>query len=110
MNPLTFDVIRLGRDREDGSEVPCPACHHDLTFHQPDPECPDRLLGTCEACRTWFLVHAAAGLMLRLPDEEDVRDADPVSRGPDRRRPPRSAARRGRPPLPPGTAGGPWRG
>jgi hypothetical protein len=33
----------------------CPTCGSTLTFHQPDPQSPQRLLATCSACRTWFI-------------------------------------------------------
>jgi hypothetical protein len=35
----------------------CPQCGHALALHQPDPELPDRLLGTCEECKSWYLTN-----------------------------------------------------
>ena len=37
-------------------EFACPNCAEGLTLHQPDEELPDRLLGTCDGCKTWVLV------------------------------------------------------
>jgi hypothetical protein len=33
----------------------CPQCEQRLTLHQPDPELPDRLLATCDECKSWYL-------------------------------------------------------
>jgi hypothetical protein len=35
----------------------CPRCGYYLTFHQPDPELEDRLLATCEECKSWYLAN-----------------------------------------------------
>jgi hypothetical protein len=62
---LILDLIRMRSDPGDRSGVACPGCRHVLTLHQPDPQFPDRLLGTCDVCRAWSLIDSAAGLMLR---------------------------------------------
>ena len=72
---LTLDLIRLTPDPDDPSEVACPRCHASLLLHQPDQQMPERLLGTCAECQTWFLINAIANVMVRLPDEQDFRDA-----------------------------------
>jgi hypothetical protein len=69
---ITLDVVRLRPDPEDTSGIPCPRCHHRLTLDQPDPQRPDRLLGRCDECRAWFLIHGLAGAMVRLPDEDEL--------------------------------------
>ena len=33
----------------------CRTCWSDLILHQPDPEMPERILGTCDECKTWYL-------------------------------------------------------
>ena len=33
----------------------CPRCDSVMTFHQPDPQLPERLLATCDACKSWYL-------------------------------------------------------
>jgi hypothetical protein len=76
---LTLDLLRLRPDPEDASGVRCPGCRDLLTLDQPDQERPERLLGTCERCRSWFLVHLAARVMVRLPDEDELRDAEPTT-------------------------------
>jgi hypothetical protein len=35
----------------------CPACGHPVDIQQPDSDLPDRLLGICFRCRSWFLIH-----------------------------------------------------
>jgi hypothetical protein len=35
----------------------CPGCGFSLTLHQPDPELADRLLATCEECKSWYLTN-----------------------------------------------------
>jgi hypothetical protein len=72
---LALDLIRMDADSDDHSSLRCPNCHEDLALHQPDPQLPERLLGTCVDCHAWFLIPAIAGVMVRLPEEEDLRDA-----------------------------------
>ena len=33
----------------------CPRCGSPLSLHQPDSQLPDRLLATCDDCKSWFL-------------------------------------------------------
>jgi hypothetical protein len=35
----------------------CRTCGEYLDLHQPDCELPDRLLGTCGNCKTWYLLN-----------------------------------------------------
>jgi hypothetical protein len=51
----------------------CPDCESFLNIHQPDAELPDRLIATCGACGTWFLIYSDSGIRLRLPKEDEVR-------------------------------------
>ena len=46
----------------------CPACECDLTLHQPDPELPNRLLATCDECKSWFLANSEGVCVTRLPE------------------------------------------
>src|SRR5215471_14675520 len=78
--------IALARDRihrhplaDDATGMACPRCHAYLLIHQPDQQLPDRLLGTCYECRTWFLINATAGVIVRLPDEEELERARSTS-------------------------------
>ena len=36
----------------------CPGCEAQLTLHQPDPELPNRLLATCDECKSWYLTNS----------------------------------------------------
>ena len=42
-------------------EICCPTCEFSLTLHQPDPDLPDRLLATCDDCKSWFLTDSPGG-------------------------------------------------
>jgi hypothetical protein len=57
------------------AEVPCPLCQADLVLHLPDPVTPDLLLGTCEGCKSWYLLDATRGVMALLPVQELFRQA-----------------------------------
>lgn len=56
-----------------------------LAIHQPDTRLPDRLLGTCPACRTWCLLDGGLGLVAILPTHGRSRPRG-RSRGPRPRR------------------------
>jgi hypothetical protein len=66
-----FEGVRV----EDIGEVLCDCCQSVLDLHQPDPDRPDRLLGTCPECGSWFLIDGDAHTMLALPDVRTLRDA-----------------------------------
>lgn len=44
----------------DLAEPPCPGCRAGLNVHQPEPDQPDRLLGTCPGCGLWSLIVVVA--------------------------------------------------
>ena len=44
----------------------CENCGCELQLHQPDPDLPERLLGTCQECKSWFLVDLVAGCLTLL--------------------------------------------
>jgi hypothetical protein len=50
--------------------IVCPNCRSDLCRLQPDVELPDRLLGVCRTCKTWFLLDAVRGVMAVLAGPE----------------------------------------
>jgi len=52
----------------------CPQCEAQLTFHQPDPELPDRLLATCDECKSWYLADSSGEALTPLSgrNEHDV--------------------------------------
>ena len=78
---LALDRIHPSRVSDDAAGMACPRCHACLSIHQPDQELPDRLLGTCDECRTWFLINAASGVIVQLPSEEELKRAQPKSPG-----------------------------
>ena len=41
----------------------CPSCGCLLTLHQPDLELPDRLLATCDDCKSWYLTIPERGTL-----------------------------------------------
>lgn len=45
-------------DVEPGSPPQCQACAKPLDLSQPDERRPERLLGVCLTCGTWYLVEA----------------------------------------------------
>jgi hypothetical protein len=73
MTPIVvaLEVIKLCSDGVVLSETACPCCREPLAIHQPDPGWPERLLGACHSCRTWFLIDTVAAIILRLPGEDD---------------------------------------
>lgn len=49
------------RPADGGGDVPpCFQCAEQVEVHQPEPEGPDRLLGTCPGCGAWYLLDALA--------------------------------------------------
>jgi hypothetical protein len=73
--PLALERLRLPHGAGVVSGVECPGCGIELEIHQPDKQSPDRLLGACACCAAWYLIDAAAAVMCRLPDQDQLRDA-----------------------------------
>lgn len=48
--------------------ITCIHCDSPLALHMPDPNRPERLLGICEECRTWYLIDEESRLIAPLPD------------------------------------------
>jgi hypothetical protein len=61
----------------------CLVCDEELEVHQPDPDCPERMLATCGQCRSWYLVEcdgdSGETLLVGLPDPDQIREADAVA-------------------------------
>ncbi|GAC1447453.1 MAG: hypothetical protein NVSMB9_29620 [Isosphaeraceae bacterium] len=53
----------------------CACCQCPLDRHQPDAEQPDRQLGTCGDCGTWFLIDSETGVMYSIPDVRSLRES-----------------------------------
>jgi hypothetical protein len=49
----------------------CPQCEDALTLHQPDEELADRLLATCENCKSWYLTDGHASVLTPIPEASD---------------------------------------
>ncbi|HWE39040.1 MAG TPA: hypothetical protein VG406_21005 [Isosphaeraceae bacterium] len=64
----------------DLAEAPCPDCRSVLDLHQPEPDRPDRLLGTCPACGLWSLIVVAddddQATLYPLPDPSPPRSSE----------------------------------
>jgi hypothetical protein len=46
----------------------CPQCENSLALHQPDPELPNRLLATCDDCKSWFLTDSDGVTLVAIPN------------------------------------------
>jgi hypothetical protein len=47
----------------DSHEIAVPAfpnCSGALALHQPDPDLPESILGTCRDCKSWYLIEAGS--------------------------------------------------
>ncbi len=52
----------------DETSIPeCPGCGAVLLLHQPDVELADRLLATCETCKSWFLAYPDRDELVLIP-------------------------------------------
>jgi hypothetical protein len=50
----------------------CPRCKFPLTLHQPDPKLSDRILATCDDCKSWYVTDTRGSWMIpvsRLADD-----------------------------------------
>jgi hypothetical protein len=56
---------------QDSIAMCCPVCECELTLHQPDPQLADRLLATCDECKSWFLANSDGVVLGRLPEFPD---------------------------------------
>jgi len=70
---VSLDLIRLPFRIEDPTQIICTRCYAELARHQLDIKLPDRMIGTCECCKAWYLIDLEEGVMVLLPDERDIR-------------------------------------
>jgi hypothetical protein len=63
---VSLPVSRLVLDG-DFSAVRCARCRGSLDLHQPDTETPQRILATCDECKTWYLIEVERGWIFSLP-------------------------------------------
>ena len=75
--PAELHVLRFPAPSKHRIGPRCLDCFLPLSVSQPDLNSPDRLLGVCEQCKGWFLIHLipdqTEGLLWRLPDVEVIR-------------------------------------
>lgn len=71
---VAMDLTRLPFPTDDPGHYRCTRCYAQLERHQLDVDLPDRILGTCESCKAWYLIDTEDGLMVLLPDEADLRN------------------------------------
>ncbi len=58
---------------DSAEDILCSRCHEPLTLHQPDVDMPEQMLGTCDECKSWYLIDKAGGIMSLLPEERTLR-------------------------------------
>ena len=79
----SHDASRLFISEPESTEsdaLLCRNCGSDLDLHQPDLEMPERILGTCDECKTWYLFDGDLnGLEIAPPrkDQGEVGISDP---------------------------------
>jgi hypothetical protein len=65
-------LIRFPTTVEGLSQLCCLGCGVPMDLHHPDAGFPERMLGTCDACRCWYLMDLVPGrpeaVMVLLPD------------------------------------------
>ena len=52
----------------------CPHCESNLTIHQPDQDVWNRLLATCDDCKSWFLTDSERSAFVAITASLDDRD------------------------------------
>jgi hypothetical protein len=66
-----MDSMDSGHDSSpldtDWRVIPCPICQCPLVLHQPDREVADRLLATCDDCKSWFLLTSGSAELTQRP-------------------------------------------
>jgi hypothetical protein len=70
---VVMDLIRLPFHVDEPSNIRCGKCFEELDRHQLDIERPSRMLGTCDSCKSWYLIDLEEGVMVLLPDGSDLR-------------------------------------
>lgn len=74
---VALDAVEVPLDPAGPGGVGCRRCRETLDLSQPDPQDPDRWLGTCGGCGGWHLIELLDGertaLVVLLPVVELVR-------------------------------------
>lgn len=78
---LTVETIVIALEPAGAVTLACRRCGVALDLHQPEPDDPDLMLGTCLECGAWFAirVEGISALIVTLPMVDLMRQAmDPV--------------------------------
>ena len=67
MDTTDFGHESVPPDR-DSRLIHCPRCQCPLVLHQPDPELADRLLATCDECKSWYLLTSESDELSQILD------------------------------------------
>ena len=66
-------VIAVDLGIESPDSITCLSCNTLLEIHQPESGFPDRMLGTCHHCHSWYLwdfdSQTNQAVMVQLPDQ-----------------------------------------
>ena len=60
---MTAETFRFTMDLESDeplSQIRCSGCASLMAGHMPDPDLPERLLATCERCKSWYVMDVGA--------------------------------------------------
>jgi hypothetical protein len=76
---VTTSATRLEFEPDETPRAQCAKCQAPLQIHQPEPSIPDRFLGTCARCRSWYFISCTAdrteGVMVLLPTLDALQKA-----------------------------------
>ncbi len=76
---VTLHLIHFSEHSDLLAGIRCLACQRLLEMHQPDVGFPERMLGICPACKSWYLMDLVQdepeAVMVTLPDGNYFRDA-----------------------------------
>jgi hypothetical protein len=68
---ISMSLLEMPYDQVAHPGARCLECRGELELHQPDPSVPERMLATCSACKTWYLLDAPSAdspvVMIVLP-------------------------------------------
>lgn len=63
---VIYARVLVAPDRDAAIPLACLGCGAELDVHQPDAELPERMLGTCDACKCWHTVFYEPGADVAL--------------------------------------------
>jgi hypothetical protein len=64
--------LEMAVDYSADDEICCLGCQTPLELHLPDQNRPERLLGTCNACGSWYLLDCEASAIVLLPQSQSL--------------------------------------